>query len=174
MVFAFLTGGSPTNIFPEPNARLDRRPHGIIIIHHITLGEPPHALQVLLLRPKLLLNHLIVSLPKQLITIIKNPILEGELLDLPPLPLLLNHGLHQINDPVMAGPQIGLDLGEDQNAVEVHLEGAGLGELDELVGLLVVVLVVVVELRVEFPVVGGDLVLQDDDVGDVGLELLLH
>lgn len=74
----------------------------------------------------------------------------------------------------MAGPQIGLDLGEDQNAVEVHLEGAGLGELDELVGLLVVVLVVVVELRVEFPVVGGDLVLQDDDVGDVGLELLLH
>lgn len=88
--------------------------------------------------------------------------------------LLLNDGLDQVDNPVVAGPEVALDLAEDEDAVDVDLEGAALGELNEFVGLFVVVLVVVVVLRVEFAVVRGHLVLDHDDVGDVRLQLLLH
>lgn len=59
---------------------------------------------------KFLLNDLDVSLSKEFIAIVEQPVLQRELFDLSSLPLFFYHRLNEIDDPIMAWPQIGLDL----------------------------------------------------------------
>lgn len=125
-------------------------------------------------RPNLLLYRLAVRLPKQHIRIIVNPTLQRELINLATLLLLLDDRLHQIQNAIVVGPQSRLHLREDQHTVDVNLKGAGLGELDDLSCVGVKVAIVVGEFCLQLTVVLWELVLEDDDVGDVALQLFLY
>ena len=79
-----------------------------------------------------------------LLLVVVDPVFEREFADILASSPLIDHGLDDCHDPIVAWPEVTLYLGEDQVAIGVDLEAAESGVLHKVSRALVVVLVLLV------------------------------